>query len=86
MTVLCILAAVSHAQNEVPVEAEFAGKVVYTTDAAFDQEILSEDCDRRGGWFNECGSVCDDTKDTTCVTVCAFTCEFEQKRSDDREI
>src|SRR3989344_6520753 len=46
-------------------------RIVYTTDAGANVEILKKDCGRLGGWFNECGST------GTAAAVCAFTCELE---------
>ena len=41
-------------------------RIVYTTDAGANVEILKKDCGRLGGWFNECGST------GTAAAVCAF--------------
>ena len=65
------------AEGPVPIESEFANKIVYTTNAAFDASRLQRDCERRRGVFNACGSLCDDrVTDMVCPMVCAFTCEL----------
>ena len=64
----------------IPIEQEFSGKIVYTTDMGFDKKALANDCAKRGGQFNECGSVCE-TKEEMCIDVCAYTCEFTNEQS-----
>lgn len=61
--------------GNIPLQAEFATKVVYTTDQSVDVAALRADCWGRNGTFNECGTVCSPDAET-CVAVCAFTCEF----------
>lgn len=61
--------------KELPIENVFEDKVVYTTDMDADTEKLKADCQKRGGAFNECGSVCEKEADT-CIAVCAYTCEL----------
>jgi len=64
--------------GQVPIQAEFSNKIVYTDDAGADTSILKNDCFNRGGVFNECGSVCDESRiGEDCIAVCAFTCEFK---------
>lgn len=59
----------------IQLQAKFADKVVYTADQSVDVEPLKQDCARRGGTFNNCGSPCT-TDAEVCVEVCAFTCEL----------
>lgn len=61
--------------GDVPVQAEFENKVVYTTDQSIKTAPLTEDCRRRGGEFNVCGNVCSPDADA-CDDVCAYTCEL----------
>lgn len=56
------------------ITAEFPGKLVYTTERNVDVEALRKDCSLRGGYFNECGSPCEEG--AICAQVCAYTCEF----------
>ncbi|TVM35044.1 hypothetical protein [Oceanidesulfovibrio marinus] len=56
------------------ITAEFPGKLVYTTERDVDVEALRKDCTLRGGYFNECGSPCEEG--AICAQVCAYTCEF----------
>lgn len=60
----------------VPIQAQFENKIVYGTNGSLDVEELKDDCRRRSGRFNECGSVCG-PKEEICIQVCAFTCEFK---------
>lgn len=54
---------------------EFPNKVVYTMDINSDRAVFQEDCEKRGGVFNPCGSVCPPGAEM-CILVCAYTCEF----------
>lgn len=61
---------------EVPIQARFEDKIVYTTDQSVDREMLARHCQTEGGSFNECGSAC--AKDAeVCAETCAFTCELK---------
>jgi hypothetical protein len=60
---------------KVPIESEFEGKIVYTTDSLEDTGPFIEHCEASGGIFNACGSICEPQAEI-CATVCAFTCEF----------
>ncbi|MBN1495049.1 hypothetical protein JW911_04960 [Candidatus Peregrinibacteria bacterium] len=55
---------------------EFENKIVYNMNA--DIKMLQEDCKKRGGEFNECGSPCAPDAEI-CIMMCAFTCEFGEK-------
>ncbi|PIT86582.1 MAG: hypothetical protein COU33_02305 [Candidatus Magasanikbacteria bacterium CG10_big_fil_rev_8_21_14_0_10_43_6] len=61
--------------KDVPIEAEFSDKIVYTTDSLTDTAPLIEHCEMKGGVFNACGSICESPEEI-CASVCAFTCEF----------
>lgn len=60
--------------DNVPIEAEFANKVVYTTNMSVDEEPLRANCNARGGTFNSCGSTCAPDA-AVCTEVCAYTCD-----------
>ena len=85
LTTLAILliATASYAQTytvnggNVPIQAEFSNKIVYAVNDGTDSSALKNDCSKRGGVFNECGSVCDEGD--VCIRVCAFTCELKDK-------
>lgn len=62
--------------NNLPVEQEFEGKIVYTTDTELDSAPFESDCETRGGVFNSCGTVCEPGADM-CAQVCAYTCDLE---------
>lgn len=66
--------------RQVPVQAEFDAKIVYTTDQEADVEALRQDCAERGGEFNPCGTICAPEADI-CASVCAYTCEFDGKNN-----
>jgi hypothetical protein len=61
----------------IPIQATFKNKIVYSITEAVEKSILENDCLQKGGRFNECGSVCDDTKLGGCIMMCALTCEFK---------
>jgi len=59
----------------VPIQDEFENKIVYSVaDGNFNEALYRDHCEKRGGTFNTCGSVCDE--DEICIQVCALTCEF----------
>ena len=57
--------------DEVPIKFRYETKIVYDN---FDIVTLKNDCDKRGGTFNECGLVCD-VDPGTCIEMCVRTCE-----------
>lgn len=67
----------SGAAADVPIQEQFEGKIVYTTDLGVDKAPLVEHCEAQGGEFNDCGSVCAPGEDV-CASVCAYTCELDQ--------
>lgn len=71
-------------QKEIPIEKQFEDKIVYTTNLDYDKKLLKNDCDNRGGTFNECGSICDSDA-AACAQVCAYTCEFEKGQNEDKQ-
>ncbi|MBX4211173.1 MAG: hypothetical protein KW806_00010 [Candidatus Yanofskybacteria bacterium] len=76
--VLLIIAGVLFWQRQhasgVPVQNDYGSKIVYTTETDGDQTSFREDCAKRGGQFNACGSPCAADADF-CIQVCALTCE-----------
>jgi hypothetical protein len=62
----------------VPIHAEYPGNVVYTSSQSVEVEALKKDCAKRGGAFNECGSLCGPDAEV-CAAVCAFTCDNIQQ-------
>ena len=67
-------ASAGSAQN-VPIQATFAKKIVYTEDQSVDKTPFEKDCVVRHGKFNTCGSICESTA-SICAEVCALTCEL----------
>jgi hypothetical protein len=66
-------------RDQVPIQAEYESKVVYTTSQEnADEAALRRHCDDLGGEFNTCGSACAPDA-ATCVQVCAYTCELSGK-------
>lgn len=61
--------------SPVPILYEYLNKVVYTMNVNADIESYQNDCDSRGGTFNQCGTVCESSAEA-CIGVCALTCEF----------
>ncbi len=59
---------------EVQIENRFDSKIVYTSNLSEPKEPLIEHCEKLGGIFNECGTICAPDV-TVCVTICAYTCE-----------
>lgn len=59
---------------EVPIETVLDEKIVYTSDLSYPKEALINDCEFRGGEFNECGSSSEDASEES--LVCAYTCSF----------
>lgn len=62
--------------EKVPISAEFENKIVYGTEANMNTDALKNDCSKRGGEFNECGTVCGPGAQV-CTNVCAYTCELD---------
>ncbi len=63
---------------EVPILREFETKIVYTTNLTIDMSTVEEDCRKRKGTFNTCGTICD-VDDDSCFKTCALTCENIKK-------
>ncbi|OGX07727.1 MAG: hypothetical protein A2Z88_06690 [Omnitrophica WOR_2 bacterium GWA2_47_8] len=78
LTVVLLMGMLAQ-KSSVPIMNTFKNKIVYTMDSSADVEPLKEDCKKRGGEFNLCGSTCDESEDETiaCAAVCAFTCDLE---------
>ena len=57
--------------------SECSNKIVYTLDSSLDIKPYQDDCQKRGGRFNTCGTVCSE-KGEAVITVCALTCEFDK--------
>lgn len=68
--------------NNIPIQGTYNTKVVYTTDAEADTAALRNDCQVRGGTFNECGTICEPGAEI-CADVCAFTCDLSNDSSED---
>jgi len=70
--------------NEMSISAEYRNKIVYTSTDLTNTSLLQEDCARRGGNFNACGSQCDASLGSSsgCSGACVFTCEFNELRKD----
>lgn len=64
----------------VNIKASYRNKVVYGSNPDLSVEDLRDDCEARGGSFNECGSACGPEADA-CIEVCAYTCEFDEEES-----
>ena len=61
----------------VPIANIFNNKVVYGIGLSQDLlPLLKQDCQQRGGTFQECGSPCG-SNEQYCIAVCAFTCELK---------
>ena len=72
---LLALAADPAAVGEPPIAGRFENKIVYgVVSEGVDVARLRQDCAKRGGRFDECGSAC--APDAICASVCAFTCEL----------
>lgn len=56
------------------VASDFGTKIVYRQDTGADIMMLQKDCARRGGTYNECGSVCAPDAEM-CVLMCGWTCD-----------
>lgn len=50
-------------------------KVVYDATGSEDLSAYRADCARHGGFFEECGNICQPGA-TACVEVCGVTCTF----------
>jgi len=59
-------------RQDLPIEAVFKDRIVYTSDMAFNKDLLRDDCELRKGKFNECGEGTNSGN----ALVCAYTCEF----------
>ncbi len=87
---LCVISSYSLAEKSLesddsfPIQRVFPNKIVYTTDMSADQDLLKKHCEQQNGFFNECGSVCDDSSSGVCIAVCAFTCELRNKNKLDK--
>jgi glucose/arabinose dehydrogenase len=62
---------------EVEVKEAYPEKIVYQQNPELDLADYQQDCEERGGVFNECGSVCPEAAEI-CIEVCGYTCEFTQ--------
>jgi hypothetical protein len=70
----------------VPIQSRFPGKIVYLSSSANASESdFRNDCRKRGGVFNQCGSVCAPDAEI-CIQICAFTCEFEDEEQNFEEL
>jgi len=58
----------------IKVREDFGNKIVYEATQSDTLEYLETDCAKRGGTFNECGSVCRSDAEV-CVAMCGLTCE-----------
>lgn len=67
----------------VPAEDRFDGTIVYGVNPSVPLDRLREDCVRRGGTLNTCGSPCAPAAGV-CAQVCAVTCEGVTEGADDR--
>ncbi len=70
-------------QADIPIENQFDGKIVYTTNTSLEQGPFRQDCLDRGGQFNPCGSICAPGTDI-CIELCAYTCTFDQDENNDQ--
>jgi hypothetical protein len=72
---VCVANGVEYPED-IEFEEFYENKIVYTTGTDQNNYLYKKDCEKRGGTFNECGSVCS-PKAEVYVEVCAYTCEFE---------
>jgi len=62
-------------EDNIPIMNQFDKKIVYgISGSLLDLEVIRDDCDKRGGIFDECGTTCASNA-KACDTVCALTCE-----------
>lgn len=62
--------------GDVPIMDRFPEKIVYGDNLGeLDEVVLTAHCEREGGTFNSCGSVCS-VEAEMCTEQCAFTCEY----------
>src|SRR6056297_83444 len=61
--------------KEIPIQAQYETKIVYTTDQDVNIANLKQDCQKRDGKFKSCGSICGPGA-SECASVCAYTCEL----------
>lgn len=61
--------------GNVPFQAKYDNKIVYTSDMSKDPAPYKADCDAKGGEFKSCGSICAPDAQV-CAQICAYTCEF----------
>jgi hypothetical protein len=73
---------VASTANDVPIQAEYDGKIVYERDAGTPQSALERHCAAQGGTFNICGTSCAPGAEV-CTKECALTCELP--REEDHE-
>ncbi len=59
---------------DLPLQNRFQGRLVYGIAADTDVDRWQADCAARGGYFNNCGSICGPEAEM-CAEVCAYTCE-----------
>jgi hypothetical protein len=59
--------------ENLPVTSASEEQIVYTMDLSAERDIFENDCENRGGDFNDCGRACEGEE---CSLVCAYTCEF----------
>ena len=52
-------------------------KVVYDATGSEDLSAFRADCEQHGGFFEECGNICEPGA-TACVEVCGVTCTFTE--------
>ena len=69
--------------STVPIASDFGSTIVYGVDRSLPEGPLRDDCARRGGTFNTCGSPCPPGTEM-CAQVCAFTCENIPPKPDGR--
>lgn len=78
-----ILEALFDSSSEIPSNGSAQEKIIYgTTIPAEGIGEYEADCHSREGTFNTCGSPCAEGAET-CITVCAYTCEFSKVTSFD---
>ncbi|MFP4514474.1 MAG: hypothetical protein ACLFNO_00520 [Parcubacteria group bacterium] len=66
--------------KNIDIKASYSNKIVYGSNSDLGIEELRDDCQRRGGTFNECGSACGPEAEG-CIEVCTYTCEIDRDTS-----
>jgi hypothetical protein len=61
-------------KSNIKIMNDFGNRIIYSISIPEDLAPYKQDCSRRGGKFNECGSPCSDESEV-CIAVCALTCE-----------